>query len=311
MDGIHLLFLISDGTKLQELLEYMFCACVLSDLFWVEPNISGRGMIKTPIDTAPSKPYTPGIISPAKLINSRGSRLRLSRNKGRIIKHIAKSAAMFDASNMPQHSQEQINKCEEKMKKAVGDFNSRPEVIERISQSSKELTTKHSKQFKGRKTDINRAVKSLVNKSCVFGKFLLYFDGIKEPVKASILAGREGEEYDGATLHDPLDPSPKNKGKSIFYWNEGKNPYIHSFKHGGYGLRVFSEERLSSNDWMNRHHAQVLLNGKVLYAVDKQDFGGIDDLDDRITFISEADLKKLYQGQLAQDIEGKVIDHEQ
>jgi len=311
MAGIHLPFLLSDGTRLQELLKYMHQACILTGLYWVEPNKLGVGMIKTPVDTAPSKPYTPRIISPVKLINTPGSKLKLSLSENRVIKYVGKSNAMLDVSDMPKHSEEQLKKCEEIERGALSEYNSRPDVAAKIEQSRQVLKGQHGKSSKVSKLVSARVIDTVIENSTIFGDFELYFDGEDKSVSVRTLTGPEGEEYDGTTLHDPLNPSPKNKGKAIFYWNEGKNPYIHSFKHGGYGLKLRAEEQLSSNDWMNRHHAQVLLNGKVLYAVDKRDFGHVDDIDERITFISEADLKKLYQGQVAYDLEGKVISREQ
>ena len=307
MEGIHIFFLISSGLKLQELLEYMFQQCILSGLFWVEPDKLGRGMIKTPIDTAPSKSFTPRITAPAKLINSQGAKWKLSRSNLRKVEYVDKQNAMLDASSILTHTEEKISECEEIIKTAVAKYNSQPAVAAKIEADKATLKKEYLGTKKTITRDIDRAIDSMVDRSLIFGDFELLFDGEKESVTAKSLAGLGGEQYDGATLHDPLDPSPKNKGKSIFYWNEAKNPYIHSFKHGGYGLRVYAEEPLSSNEWMNRHHAQVFKGEGLLYAIDKKDFGSVGPLDERITFVTEAALKKLYEGRFAYDSKGKVV----
>ncbi len=41
----------------------------------------------------------------------------------------------------------------------------------------------------------------------------------------------DGLRYDGVILSDPLEQ--KKRGKAKFFWNEGKNPQISSFAHGG------------------------------------------------------------------------------
>jgi len=68
-DGEHIYIIVSDGTKIQDLVKYIEMKCILSGYFWVEPNAAGRGMIKTPIDTAPSRPSSIRIFAPARLTN--------------------------------------------------------------------------------------------------------------------------------------------------------------------------------------------------------------------------------------------------
>lgn len=307
MEGIHLFFLISNGTKFEELLKYMFRVCVLSGLFWVEPDKLGRGMIKTPIDTAPSKPYTPRITAPARLINSPGTKWTLSRSNLRKIEYINKQNAMLDASNIPTHAEEKISQCEEIIKIAVAKYNAQPDVAAKIEAHKVGLKRECSGTKNTITQNMSRAIDSMVDRDFIFGDFLVYFDGDDAPVTASILAASGGEIYDGATAHDPLDPSAKNKGKSIFYWNEGVNPYLYNHKHGGYGLRIYAEEPLSSNDWMNRYHAQVLVGNKILYAVDKEDIGSISQFEERLSFISATDLKSMHAGEYAHDEFGNDI----
>jgi hypothetical protein len=52
----------------------------------------------------------------------------------------------------------------------------------------------------------------------------------------------EGATFNNMCLADPLEPEydNNNKGKAIFYWNNGKNPIIKSFAHGE---RIYSFRR--------------------------------------------------------------------
>jgi len=221
-------------------------------------------------------------------------------------KYIPGHYGMVDVELLVETNDDELSAYNAQKKKILDEFNALPENIEAIKQHKKTLVKTHEDEQELCRRDIARAIDSMVDRNCIFGDYQVLFDD-GELATASFLAGPGGKERDGDTAHDPLDPSPKNKGKSIFYWNDGVNPYLSSKKHGGYGLRVYAEEPLSSNEWMNRHHAQVFKGEGLLYAVDKKDFGSVGPLDERIIFVTEAALKKLYEGRNAYDSKGKVI----
>ena len=61
-----------------------------------------------------------------------------------------------------------------------------------------------------------------------------------------------------------MDISRAVKNTSIFYWNQGKDPVIKTFKRGGEFIKIHKNEQISSNEWMNRHHAIVMTDNDVV-----------------------------------------------
>ena len=311
-DGCHIQLLVSDATAIPEILYTLKVRLVLQDEYYIEPNKLGQGMVNTCIDDAPRHPFTPRITSGPKIntgcTGKPGTYIGIERDpKYSLPKLVIGKERMLDVAKLKPLTKEEELQYKEKIKFILAEYNQSPMVARKIAAKKSKLIAKISKELPRKKKDIKKSVNVLLEKGMVTGDWLIYFDDEDEPVNARVLAGSKGEQYDGATLHDIYEPSPENKGTAIFYWNEGENPYINCLKHGGYGLKVRAEEQLSSNDWMNRHHAQVFISNKMFYAVDKRHTGEIALYDDRLSFISAVDLKAMYAGEHAHDEHGNVI----
>jgi len=75
----------------------------------------------------------------------------------------------------------------------------------------------------------NRLAEQAIEGGVLERDFILNFKELG-PVSVSELV-TDGERFDHQALYDPLEPD--YAASVIFYWNEGRNPQIHSFAHGG------------------------------------------------------------------------------
>lgn len=127
-------------------------------------------------------------------------------------------------------------------------------------------------------------------------------------VKGERLAGSLTTKDDGLTMADPFEPDYDGGSltKAKFYWNEGKQPLIHSQAHGGikYSLAFLSLSESETPQWekkllnhvekFNRNHAQVVVGAKhriMRIIPSSHNPNGRETLE----FFSQNELEKIYQ----------------
>ena len=138
-----------------------------------------------------------------------------------------------------------------KFKQRVADAKNKPE-IQSMSNELKEkyINTKVDELVKheGISPDEAKiALVSLSNTNNVLPKAFVIDLGDRNITVEELLAN--GKEYDNITMPDPIEGIAYGSGKARFYYNDGKNPTIHSFAHGGqiYFFEGYGDKLKESN----------------------------------------------------------------
>jgi P4 family phage/plasmid primase-like protien len=157
-----------------------------------------------------------------------------------------------------------------KFKQRVADAKNKPE-IQSMSNELKEkyFDTQVDELVKHEGISPDEAKKALVslsNINNVLPKAFVIDLGDKKITVEELLAN--GKEYDQISMPDPIEGIVYGSGKARFYYNDGKNPCINSFAHGGqlYSFEGFENQFKESN----AEEFQVLANPTITVLAEKQ-----------------------------------------
>jgi P4 family phage/plasmid primase-like protien len=87
---------------------------------------------------------------------------------------------------------------------------------------------------------------------------LLHFGHLKEPVSVALLL-EHGPEFNGKSCADPLEPEYNgSRSTAKFYWNDGRNPLVHSFAHGEIKYSFSRFAKPERDDWSFAEVEEIL-----------------------------------------------------
>ena len=222
--SFHIYFIVKNGTDIPRFMQVLF------DRLWLEghgwfiiskaPALLRRGLIDASVG------------SPERLIYEGspllGKGIKQRRSKPELI-----PGGMLDTFLLPDLSKDEQKKLQALIEQKRQEI--QPELDKAVSLKADRLS---KEQNISRQQALH--IVSQHQEGILDDELTLYFKehgGIK--VKNALVTGKA---LDGASLADPLEPEYDggSKTKAIFFWNNGKYPFVYSHAHGGIKYRFAS-----------------------------------------------------------------------
>jgi P4 family phage/plasmid primase-like protien len=219
--GLHTLIPVDDGAQIPRLLDVMFRRFWAAGHGWAFICGGGGLLLRSPIDMVTARPHQPAFAVPVVVGGT-------SRREITLI-----DGAMLRAAHVPDLTADEQAAHREHVRRATAALGSarHKERSRRTAEVAEELTRNGVGADEAR-----RQATAFVSGGA------LPLDALITFANGDVLAAREllkiGASRDGQNCLDPLEPGYRG-GEPVgrFYWNDGREPRIYSFAHGG---RTFS-----------------------------------------------------------------------
>lgn len=232
-DGFHIYFIVDDGKDVERFYNVLFRRLWLNGYGYIGNSSAGSQLIRTIFDTF--------VFSPERLDFVAGAVCR----DGLIQRRPAPEyidGGVLDTHLLNDLTDEEQDKYEQLVENAKAENQPVTDEISRIysKRETERLIDLGISEHQASSIIKNRKRQSLMDEDTV-----TFDNGVSLSVSELL---DSGEEHDGKTLYDPLEPD-QGKCKARFFWNEGKNPLINSFLHGE---RIFKFNRYDYSGNRNR-----------------------------------------------------------
>ncbi|MDO9069795.1 MAG: AAA family ATPase [Deltaproteobacteria bacterium] len=241
--GFHIYFPVKDGSDIPRFIEVMGKRLILVGYGRIEFSRSGQMLARTLVDLLVGSPERLVFEAGALCEDGLVQRLPMPRiNEGAVLDtHLLPSLSV----NESQQYENIVNDLKTLARSAQENISA--QYI--ITESEKLVVSQSCSHAEAEKIIRTRQMLQLADDD------FLFFQHASGPVSVQDMLN-EGATFNNRCLADPLEPEydGNNKGKAIFYWNNGKNPIIKSFAHGEriYSFRRYEEPRSEDNGQKKR-----------------------------------------------------------
>jgi len=236
--GFHIYLPVKDGSDIPRFIEVMGKRLIQAGYGRIEFSRSGQMLIRTLVDLLVGSPERLVFEAGALCEDGLVQRLPMPRiNEGKVLDtHLLPSLSV----NESQQYENIANDLKTLARSAQENISAQYIATE----SEKLVVSQSHSHAEAEKIVRTRQLLQLADED------FLFFQHASGPVSVQDMLN-EGAKFSNRCLADPLEPEydGNNKGKAIFYWNNGKNPIIKSFAHGErtYSFRRYDEPRSEDN----------------------------------------------------------------
>jgi len=236
--GFHIYLPVRDGSDIPRFIEVMGMRLILAGYGRIEFSRSGQILVRTLVDLLVGSPERLVFEAGALCEDGLVQRLPMPRiNEGAVLDtHLLPSLSVDES----QQYKDIVNGLKTLARPAQENISAQYNAAE----SEKLMASQLCSHAEAEKIVRNRQLLQLADDD-----FLL-FQHASGPVSVQDMLNK-GATFNSRCLADPLEPEydGNNKGKAIFYWNNGKNPIIKSFAHGEriYSFRRYDEPKSEDN----------------------------------------------------------------
>jgi hypothetical protein len=247
--GIHTDIIIDDSRLTPAVLQILFDRLWLAGYGWAFVDKGGRVQLRAPIDLAMMRPHQPDFLK----ASFKGE----GQSTGEISVSGTKVLKASDITPLTQAEQQEVATLKKRAENALAEAAAKQKemLIQHKIDELVSLGVKHSEAKR--------------QASGLYDRYQLEQDMTVHFCSGDIVSvGRlliDGHKYDKQKCYDPLEPD--YPATTWFFWNNGKNPLIFGYAHGGstYFLKENAHGYVHSNV-QDEYLADMLLNtsGRVL-----------------------------------------------
>jgi len=246
-DGFHIYFMVKDGLDIERFKTVLAQRLWINGYGYILNSSDGRQLERTIFDTFVFSPER--LIFEAAPICKDGLEQRKPLPKyvdGDVLDTTALLNLTEDGKRLYAQA---VHDAKEENRPIADEITSKY-----VTREVEKFVTKGVPEFQAQKIVESRKRCSLLD-----NEEITFDDGTVVTVKELC---EQGKEYDGRPCYDPIEPD-RGKSKACFYWNEGKNPVINSFLHGG---QTFKFNRY---DYAGSRNRGRLLGNEPSYPVER------------------------------------------
>ena len=213
--GVHTDIAIDDASRIPSVMQVLFDRLWLAGYGWAFVDKGGKVQLRSPVDLAMSRPHQPDFIK-ASFKNEGGSAVTVTSVGSRTLRANDLTPLTNDEIERVRELQSGANS---ELEDAAHDYRKQKieeKVSELVSRGVKENDARHQAEglYERKQLEQDMQIDFLAHGKVTVRQLLT-----------------DGKKYDRQQCKDPLEPD--YKATTWFFWNEGRNPIVFGYAHGG------------------------------------------------------------------------------